>query len=241
MMTFAGLVAARATALTLDQYGVHLKGKPGEMIRGAIKLTNDRAHPVVFDVGTFDLSAPRGTLWPWLVLGRSEIAIAGGATTQMEYTVSIPTNAAGQLLSRVSFTERPASTQAGAVSFLSRMSIHIAATIVGTEVYAGAVTGLEVVGRPTPLIRFRFRNDGNVYLKPSGPCVIRDAATGERVARTIVNRVGEAVHVGRTEPLIGALSPALAPGEYAAEVSLKYAEALLVNETFRFTVSGETP
>ena len=66
MMTFAGLVAARATALTLDQYGVHLKGKPGEMIRGAIKLTNDRAHPVVFDVGTFDLSAPRGTLWPWL-------------------------------------------------------------------------------------------------------------------------------------------------------------------------------
>lgn len=80
-----------------------------------------------------------------------------------------------------------------------------------------------------------------MYLKPSGPCVIRDAATGERVAETVINRVGEAVHVGRTEPLIGALSPALAPGEYAAEVSLKYAEALLVNETFRFTVSGEAP
>jgi len=246
MMTYSLAVALlpqvrpEAAALTLDQYGVHLHGKPGEIIRGTIRLTNEKAVPVALDVHSTDHSNQSRLYSKWLTLGSSQLAIQPGASTQLEYTVELPEKASGQFLSRISFTERPREKKRAAVTFLTRMSIHIAATVVGTEIYDGDIQAIEVGNSSCPMIRLVVRNSGNVYVKPKGSCVIFDTASTSKIAETTVNRVGEAVHVGRSERLIGPLDKPLPVGRYRAEVSLAFTEQYSINRTLDFTVHEET-
>lgn len=245
MATLAGsLVAApllEAGALTLDRYGIQILAKPGELVSGAITLTNEKSVPVVLDLLVKDLSVQPPEFRNWLKLGRSEVPIQAQSSTQLEYTILLPEKAAGQFLSRISFTERPRSNGLSAAAILTRLSIHLAATVAGTEVYRGDITAAGARGGSRPIVHLTVENRGNVYVKPRGTCVIFDAATSNRVAEVAVNRHGEAVHVGRSEQLIGLLDAPLPPGEYQVEASLSFADRLTLEKHLSFTVTGDSP
>ncbi len=228
-------------ALSPDRYSIQILAKPGELVSGAITLSNERSIPAELDVLVNDLSAQPRESRNWLKLGRSEIVILAGASTQLEYTVLLPTKATGQFLSRISFTERLPDRDSAAVGFLTRLSIHLAATVVGTETYGGDITDIAVCVTPRPQVRLTVENRGNVYVKPKGTCLIFDETTSNRVAEVAVNRHGEAVHVGRSEQLIGLLDTPLPPGTYRAVASLSFADTLAIERTFHFSIPGGSP
>jgi len=228
-------------AISLNQYGVHVRAKPGEIVHGTFELTNEKLKPIALDIMSTDLSASQHETNAWLELAHSQVPLSPGASTQLQYTVTIPDKATGQFLSRISFTERPANKSPSAVGVLTRVSIHIAATVVGTEIYNGNITAVEVMGYPTPLIRVTVQNNGNVYVKPRGSCTIFEADTTTRVAETTINRIRETVHIGRTERLMGALDESLPAGDYTAEISLRFSDSYSIEKTPAFTVPKDIP
>jgi hypothetical protein len=128
-----------ATALMLSSYGIRLSGKAGSTLAASIDLTNEKDKALEFDILIQDLSKQPARSRAWLETDRGPIRLGPHESITLDFNVLLPEDATGQFLARISFTEREKDKPSSPVSFLTRVSIHLAATVEGTVIFKGQI------------------------------------------------------------------------------------------------------
>ena len=206
--------------LDIDPLRTELACDPGAVQRGTITLANRGSQALALDVSFEDQSQSRFPGWIRIETGRREIG--PGETVAVRYTVSIPTNAAGEFYGRVGFSGVQADGPQSGVGINTRISVPLSVTVKGTEVYRAEIRSVLVKSTDPLSVEVAVENRGNVHLRPVGQCEIRDLATGGVLRRFPVNEQGFPVYPGVETRLAANASEPLGPGTYALTIRIPF-------------------
>ena len=171
--------------------------RPGQTISGNIEVSNRGSEPVQLDVylqdweyvdgGSGDKNfTPAGTsrasASSWIHYFPNRLNLPAGGKGVVEYTVSVPADAAGghyAVMFFESFLAAGQSNQGVTVQYTGRLGslfeIEAAGTVVRTGEVTDVTTGPVDPARPLSM-SYTFRNTGNVVLRPKAYFNILDAA-----------------------------------------------------------------
>jgi hypothetical protein len=165
--------------------------------------------------------APRSGTSRWLAYPNRQMTLDPGEVDGIDFTVTVPpaTLPGAYVASIVAENVNP-SRGSGAIALdeVNRVAIAVAIEIPGASrpaIRIGAV-GHKVAGGLS-FLSFAVANPGNVHLKPVGRLVLRDGRGAQLVATGVAM---DSVYAGMETRLEVALSDALRPGDYCAELRL---------------------
>ena len=214
-----------AIGLLIKPLGVSVTGEPGEIIEGSIAVTNPNEAPLHINVQTTDESPLREEFPDWLNLDKDNFHLEPNGTEHLNYTITIPEEATGEFMMKISFGEERDPSQ-GMIQMVTRLAIYLVATVEGTEVYEGEVQEIKFDPENPKTLHVTVTNKGNVFVKPKGECRIINKNTGQTVVEFIVNEKRVAVLQNSTEMLVGEMEEELSPGNYLVIVSLPFPNTL---------------
>ncbi len=242
LFVLTGLVLSSwsLSALVIDPPGVKLSSLPGERIEGFITLKNEKGTPIELEIVHRNSSSTAEKFPDWLTLEPEKMSLEPHEERQLHYKVSIPKEATGQFLSVIGFDEK-VDGDAQMLKMRTRISIYLATTVLGTEIYAGDIKSLSFnPNRPT-LLNVLLENTGNVYVKSKGVCRITDSATGDLVTVFSVNPRKAPVYARTSRNLVGKMNSPLQPGDYEIAVEFPFPdEARLIRKTVPLTISDQS-
>ncbi len=228
------------SALTIDPPGVKLSGLPGETIEGFITLKNEKGTSIDLEVVPRDSSSTAEKSPRWLALEPEKMSLEPQEKQRLHYKVSIPQEATGQFLSVIGFDEK-VDGSAQMLKMRTRISIYLAATVVGTEIYSGNIKSLSFNPNRPAVLNVLLENTGNVYVKSEGVCRITDSATGDLVAEFSVNPRKAPIYAGTSRNLVGKMDSPLKPGDYEITVEFSFPDkAHLIRKTVPLTISDKS-
>ncbi|MBI4227961.1 MAG: hypothetical protein HY600_06815 [Candidatus Omnitrophica bacterium] len=265
-MTLAVCHIPEARAVDVDPLRLELTGAPGEVVTGALTVTNHRAEPVrvaarpgpyryAFTTHTVLPKNPQAqrlpSCEPWLTIVAPEAPIAEHAAATIQYTVTIPAAAgqqpAGEYVAAVLVDELPPhptplppgerAQGEGTITILPRVAIPVYVLIAGRTGPSGRIAALVAEATQPGTTRLLLT-------------LANDGATHLRPSGTVIvsNNRGEVVSrlpLGRTIPIfpgfqegIPFLIP-LAPGRYTAVVTVQFGAPELHQQTLAFKVTAD--
>jgi hypothetical protein len=160
----------------------------------------------------------------WIVVSESTVQLAPGERRDVALTITTPDAMDGSYWSSLFVEAQPEIIEQGGTRILSipRTAIKIFVTAPGTEVLAGKVSSVSVLGTAPLAVTSTFENEGNVELVVSGQLEIVDR-TGTVVRQTAIAEFkvlpGSARVVSVSESVEVAGLPT---GIYQAVVRLEY-------------------
>ena len=160
----------------------------------------------------------------WIVVSEGSIQLLPGERREVALTITTPDAMNGSYWSSLFVEAQPEIIEQGGTRILSipRTAIKIFVTAPGTEVLAGKVSSVSVLGTAPLAVTSTFENEGNVELVVSGQLEIVDR-TGTVVRRTAIAEFkvlpGSARVVSVSE---SAAVAGLPSGIYQAVVRLEY-------------------
>ena len=210
-----------ALSLIIDPIRVEVRKPPGTVVRGVIRLTNEKTKPVKIAVTQKDESARREEFPDWLQLDKNQITLEPSETGALGYAVTIPEKSSGLFLAKLSFSEQK-ETPLGMLGIQTKISIYLAAIVNGTEIYEAEIQSIRVMPHDPRILEVAINNTGNVYNKSIGRCKIVRRSTNEIVSEFIVNEQARAILPGKLTTVVGRMKHPLEPGSYEAAVSLPF-------------------
>ncbi len=218
-------------ALVIDPPGVKLFGLPGETIEGSIALKNEKTELIELEVVHRNGSLTAEEFPDWLALKPQKMSLEPDEETQLYYKVEIPEEATGQFLAIIGFDEAVKGEAGQMLNIRTRISIYLAVTIEGTEVYTGEIQSINFNPMKPTQLNVVVENKGNVYVKSQGYCRITNC-DGDVVAEFTVNPKKAPVYAGKNRNLIGIMDRPLEPGDYEVTVEFPFPdEAHLIKKT----------
>jgi hypothetical protein len=106
---------------------------------------------------------------PWTKFDTQNLKLKAGEEKQIKYKIEVPKEASGSYFALLFFDEEP-SVQEGEVPIGVRIGVPVYVTIKGTEVYSGEIEEIEQKAK----LKVKFKNTGNVYVRPEGKVKIMD-------------------------------------------------------------------
>lgn len=228
-------------ALVIDPPGVKLFSQAGKDVEGYITLKNEKAVPIELEV-TFRNSSLTADKFPgWLALTPQKFSLNPDEEKKLHYKVSVSKEATGQFLGIISFDEIVKDEKKQMLGVRTRISIYIATTIEGTEVYAGKIQSIKLNPSKQDQFNVLVENEGNVYVKTKGQCTIKSVATGEMIAEFTVNPKMAPVYANKTRNLIGKMDSPLRPGDYEVIVEFPFPDDdHLISKTISLNIPEDT-
>jgi hypothetical protein len=236
-------VAVSDPSVTANGYFVYKLQSSGS-VTGSVMLKNPSSIPLTIHLAAVDAMtaqgggsafaasevAPEGVA-TWLKFAESRVTLPAGMQKPVDFTVRVPQSAGpGQYLAGISAYVANVPPTAGAdqggtqlgasVTTQMRYVIGVQVDIEGAWTPSLKVDSVALVQQPSgPFIGVRMKNDGNVFLKPSGTIVMADTA-GKRVLE-------QQIKMGTFVPDTEVVYPVrwageLASGTYQVQVSLDY-------------------
>jgi hypothetical protein len=236
-------VAVSDPSVTVNGYFVY-KLQSSASITGSVMLKNPGSKPLTIQLAAvsamtaqgggsaFSASdAPPEGVATWLKFTESSVTLPAGMQKPVDFTVSVPqATKPGQYLAGISAYIANVPPTAGAdqdgdhlgasVAMQMRYVIGVQVDIEGAWTPSLKVDSVALVEQPSgPFIGVQMKNDGNMFLKPSGTIVMADAA-GKRV---LEQQIKMGTFVPDTEVVYPVRwSGELASGTYQVQVSLDY-------------------
>jgi hypothetical protein len=201
---FVGLMAPRASALSVSPGRTDVRLAPGEKINTVLTVLNDNSEAMQVDASQknwFLYAANKNTVAAdWIKIhGKSHFLLKPGESRKVGLTVLCPKKAEGLLVGMASFIFRTA--QPGTVTPMISVSIYL--TVAGTEHLSGEIRKLTArFWKHTLTVGAEVAATGNVHLRPSGSLLIFDAQ-GTQMAQYVVAQK-DPVYPGQTRGFIGA-------------------------------------
>ena len=119
------------------------------------------------------------------------------------------------------------------------ISVPLFVLVKGTETYRAEIEGVRLPSADPLKLEVAVANQGNVHLRASGICVLRDTISGEEVLRVPLNVYHFPLYPGVTNTLIANDSRSIAPGDYTCSVELPFPDNQhLVSASFDLHVPG---
>ena len=234
------LFVSQAFPLVIEPLGVKLAAKPGEMVEGQLSLSNEKAVPLDLEVIKTDLYPLRDRYPDWLQLGHDTLSLSPGQSASLPYTVTLPEEATGQLMARISFQERTGKRSA-MIGIQTRITIYLIAVAQGTERYEGEIPHIGLLPGDPPRLEVTVANTGNVYVKTRGECHLTHKATRETVACFALNERRAAFLPGQPQTFRFPLEKSLDPADYLVSVSLPFPDdARPLTQTGEVTIPPAT-
>ncbi|MFH1235463.1 MAG: hypothetical protein V1685_00805 [Parcubacteria group bacterium] len=208
----SAIVAHSASALTLTPSMQEVTLTPGEQTIVKVELTNetDKTIELTTEVvnftssgetgePAFDFDAEATDLATWAVPERGPFTLAPDESQDILVTITTPDDALpGGYYAAVLFNDTLGAESAGDVMIESKLGSLILATVEGNYTSAGAITEFSSTtpqaGGNTEFT-VRFKNSGDVHLKPTGTLVIKNMF-GTEVTNATVNAEKGAVLPG---------------------------------------------
>ncbi|HYP41445.1 MAG TPA: DUF916 domain-containing protein, partial [Chloroflexia bacterium] len=230
-------------SVTANGYFVY-KLQSSASITGSVMLKNPGSKPLTIQLAAVDAMtaqgggsafaasevAPEGVA-TWLKFAESSVTLPAGMQKPIDFTVRVPQSAGpGQYLAGISAYIANVPPTAGAaqdgdhlgasVAMQMRYVIGVQVDIEGAWTPSLKVDSVALVEQPSgPFIGVHMKNDGNMFLKPSGTIVMTNTA-GRRV-------LDQPIMMGTFVPATEVMHPVrwsgvLASGTYQVQVSLDY-------------------
>ncbi len=231
---------------------VELTAAPGSVNTFEIVMTNDsKAATADFLVYTADLvqktngdyevvdaGKSERSCAKWIKLSTDKAAVEPSGTFAVKGVLTVPRGASGGRYAAVVFELVPEARQ-GEPAFASTKFVQRFVTVVELSIPARQVqkrldiTGFHVVhasekpayagiyGRQAVVLLAEIRNEGDTHVSARGSMILRDS-TGKRL-REIPLGAGRGIVIPGATINLGSVLPAgLAPGDYVADISVKY-------------------
>jgi hypothetical protein len=230
-------------SVTANGYFVYKVQSRGS-VTGSVMLKNPSSRPLTLQLAAVSAmtsqaggsafaasdATPEGAA-TWLKFAESSVILPAGMQKPVDFTVSVPHSARpGQYLTGISayIANVPPTAGAGqggnrlgaSVTMQMRYVIGVQVDIEGAWTPSLKVDSVALVQQPSgPFIGVHMKNDGSVFLKPSGTIVMTNTA-GKRV-------LDQPIKMGTFVPNTEVVYPVrwvgeLAPGTYQVQVSLDY-------------------
>ena len=240
-------VSAADSAVTASGYFIY-KLKNGGTVTGSVLLKNPGSKVLTIKLAAVDAVTAQtggsafetanvkpGATATWLKFAEASVTLAAGTQKQVDFTVAVPQSARpGQHLAGISAyvpaslpaEAQNASGQLGAsVTMQTRYVIGVQVDIEGAWTPSLKIESVGLVEQPSgPYIGVQMKNDGDVFLKPSGTVALTDS----NGRRTLEQPITMGTFVPGTEVTYPVKwSGELKPGDYQVRVELKYGEKLI--------------
>ena len=237
-------VPPKDPAVTERGYFIY-KMTAGAGANGSVLLENTGRHPLTIEIAAVDAMtgqaggsafAPSGTkpvaVATWVELAEPSVTVGPGKQKVVGFSVRVPPSTKpGQYLAGIAAhapdkpsKEAPkrAENQVGAaVNVRTRYVIAVQLDVPGAWAPSLTIPSVSVLEQPSGThIGVRMRNDGGVFLKPSGSIVMSDS-TGRRVLSHPIRMETFVTGTEVTYPVAWPGRPR--PGEYSVDVRLSYA------------------
>lgn len=158
----------------------------------------------------------------WLEIKPLEFELKEGEIKQVNFKVTIPKNARGELNGMLFVEGRPKETAEGAIGINTSIGIPIYVMIKGTEQFKAEVEGLEVVNRSPLELTVKIKNRGNVHIRPTGAIEIKNK---NGILITIpLNEYNYPVLPLSSRTLEIRSDKKLEQGEYVADIKMGYGD-----------------
>lgn len=156
----------------------------------------------------------------WLDVSPTEFLLEEGESREVSFTIRVPEAASGGSWSAIFVEGAPRADELEGTPVLAvtRFAIKVYATVPGTEVRAGMVTGVDLLATDPLSFEVLFENTGNVQVRPSGSIDII-TSTGEIVRELKINGFPVLPGAVRLLTLTDTADP-LPPGIYRALVTI---------------------
>lgn len=209
--------ATTVFALGIQPYGARLEGLPKQVFSGSLSLMNETKKPMTLEVSSHELGKLKGQFPGWFVFDPPEVSLGPQETKNLNYTVTIPEGAEGQLWTKVSFSPKLVPKKAGAIGIRTSISVYFIAVVKGTEVYSFTIQDIKLRSTDPRYLEVQVLNTGNVYIQPQGTYTI--------VARGAINKNKKPVYPnGNPRKIVGRFDEPLPPGDYEVTVKLSSAD-----------------
>ncbi|MDD5039659.1 MAG: hypothetical protein PHY34_00750 [Patescibacteria group bacterium] len=179
-----------AHAITLIPPSLEISLTPGQTSQTIVKLFNETANTLQLytearnftaqgETGqpTFDFNAEQVGLSSWVSVEKGPIVIAPNERYEVPVTISTPSDAdPGGHYASLFFTSTP--PEAGQIKISSKVGTLLLAKVAGDVSEQGSIAEFNVVGskhvlnRPPVQFFARFKNTGNVHLRPTGTIAV---------------------------------------------------------------------
>ncbi len=210
-----------AFALTIQPHGARLEGLPKQQFSGVLSLTNETAKAMTLEARSYELGKLKNQFPGWFVFDPPEILLQPKETKKLNYTITIPEGAKGQLWTKLSFSEKLVPEKAAMIGIRTSISVYFIAVVKGTEVYSFTIQDIKFRSNDPHYLEIQVLNTGNVYIKPKGAYTIVDRITGEIVAQGVLNKNSKSVYPnGNPRKIVGQLDKPLPPGDYEVTTQL---------------------
>lgn len=187
----------------------------------------------VLDVGTSERSCAK-----WIKLSADKASIGPGETFAVRGTLTVPRGASGGRYAAVVFELIPEPRKGGPAlassTFVQRFATVVELSIPARQVQKRLdVTGFNVArasetpayastyGRDAVILSAELKNEGNIHVFANGSMILRDGA-GRRLREIPLGAGRGVILPGATVNLGSVLPGGLAPGDYIADISVKY-------------------
>ncbi len=214
------LLPLRSEALSVTPAIRELTLTPGESKTAAVELNNDSADSITLTAEVVNFTAKGETGEPqyldtpatgvatWMKVNPEKIVLTPGQKAEVAVTFTTPANAsagghyAGVLFN---FSQTADNIQSGQVSIQSKIGVPFLVTVKGSYVQKGEIvtfsTNKESYTAGPVAFNLRYKNTGEVHLKPAGTITISNMFG--KVVKTIkVNQDGGAVLPGSVRKFV---------------------------------------
>jgi len=173
---FFACVYAGAEGLSISPTRIEMPIERNTVAEGSFSVTNNYNGVAEIDITASDWNTYKGNGNPdinsWLKISQPHISLQQGETKKVSFTVQTSSAMAGSVSAQVTFTMRPPGNE----GVIVKMSCPVYLTIKGTEKVDFAFSNFAVYGGGNSDIKvqMRFKNNGNVHVRPSGKMNVYD-------------------------------------------------------------------
>ena len=202
-------------ALSVDPTVVELRAPADAKERGVFRVINDTDEAIVLSVELESLApasyAPHEPS-EWVKVSPSHLKLLPNEASEVEYVVSVPSAAHGELAAEVVFVQDSSGGAPSGIQIRFGMALYV--SIAGTERLDLSVGPLHLLTGQAPAALIPITNLGNVHCRPEGSVTLRNAG-GDMIASGILSR-GMPAPPGRMERFRVSLEEArtIVPGTY---------------------------
>ena len=225
--------------LQIDPLRTMIQVEAGRIYNGSITLTNTEDRQVIITVLLANqVLANFQDNNHWLKLEQSRVTIESMQQAVLNYVVLAPEGATGELRSRIAFSEVPSEQEKSMLAINTKISVPFFATVKGTEAYYFEVIDFKLTDTTNQGASVTLRNGGNVHVRPTGTCLIREMGQAEEVISAQLNKSLYPLFPDESKTFQISFDQPLLPGKYVAEIQLESATqaCLSIHQVFEFEV-----
>lgn len=160
---------------------IEIAVEPSQVYRDTLVVKNTDTTPLVITVRVEDWHAAvqgvekdTSARFDWLTIHPLQLELEKGETREIDFSVTVPKGARGELNAMIFVEGRPKSVQEGSITINTSMGVPIYVAVKGTERFAAEVEDLQVVDMSPVRLLVKIRNSGNVHIRPTGTIDIKD-------------------------------------------------------------------